>query len=228
MRVASTTAGRISLGTGWHLLRARVREEPSQFEEEMDRRCPALKQALLSCSMLEREQASIARPRPRPRHEGHTLRYCPAVADEIQAGRCEVAIDELRLFEVAQSQALRGQTLARDSLEQVRAATALCRLPPRIRGVAMLFGEYRSPLCGRMHLRISRQDAESAVASFNRRLLPGERPARIEEYLHCFGCGAPTGAFVPAAPGDAPDGVTSTLCVIELPLRAGGIQRRQS
>jgi hypothetical protein len=225
MRVASTTAGRISLGTGWHLLRARVREEPSQFEEEMDRRCPALKQALLSCSMLEREQAGIARPR----HEGHTLRYCPAVADEIQAGRCEVAIDELRLFEVAQSQALRGQTLARDSLEQVRAATALCRLPPRIRGVAMLFGEYRSPLCGRMHLRISRQDAESAVASFNRRLLLGERPARIEEYLLCFGCGAPTGAFVPAAPGDAPEGVTLALCVIEPPVRApGGLQRRQS
>lgn len=79
----------------------------------------------------------------------------------------------------------------------------------------MLLGEYRCPRCGRVHLRISREDAESAVANFNRRLQPGEQPARIEEYLYCFGCGAPADAFVPARSDDAPGGVTLTLCVVE-------------
>lgn len=88
----------------------------------------------------------------------------------------------------------------------------------------MLLGEYRCPRCGRVHLRISRKDAESAVASLNRRLEPGDQPAHIEHFLHCFGCGAPASAFVPAGPDDAPDGVTLTLCVVEA---AGSAGRRR-
>jgi hypothetical protein len=79
----------------------------------------------------------------------------------------------------------------------------------------MLLGEYRCVRCGRVHFRISRQDAEEAVASFNRSLQSGEEPARIEQYLYCLGCGAPADTFVPAGPVDAPAGVTVTPCVIE-------------
>ena len=79
----------------------------------------------------------------------------------------------------------------------------------------MILGEYRCPRCGRVHLRISREDAESAVAMANQRLQPSDQPASIEQYLHCFGCGAPASTFVPACPDDAPDGVTLTLCVVE-------------
>ena len=78
----------------------------------------------------------------------------------------------------------------------------------------MILGEYRCPRCGRVHLRISRADAESAVASTNERLQPGEQPASMDHFLHCFGCGAPASTFVPGA-DDAPEGVTFTLCVVE-------------
>lgn len=79
----------------------------------------------------------------------------------------------------------------------------------------MILGEYRCPRCGRVHLRISRADAESAVARANQRLQPSERPASMEQYLRCFGCGAAASTFVLAGPDDAPDGVTLTLCVVE-------------
>jgi len=79
----------------------------------------------------------------------------------------------------------------------------------------MILGEYRCPRCGRVHLRISHSDAQSAVASYNRGLQPGDQPASIEHYLRCFGCGAPASTFVPAGPEDAPEGVTLTVCVVE-------------
>lgn len=79
----------------------------------------------------------------------------------------------------------------------------------------MILAEYRCPRCGRVHLRVSRADAESMVVSINRRLQPEDQPACIDQFLRCFGCGAPTSSFVPAGPDDAPDGVTLTLCVVE-------------
>lgn len=69
------------------------------------------------------------------------------------------------------------------------------------------------PRCGRVHMRISRKDAQASIARFNARLAPQEPPAKYEDFLHCFGCGAPASTFVPAGPDDAPTGVTLT-CVV--------------
>jgi hypothetical protein len=62
---------------------------------------------------------------------------------------------------------------------------------------------------------ISREDAQAVIASSHTRLDPQERPARYEDFLYCFGCGAPASAFVPASPDDAPIGVTLTCVVCE-------------
>lgn len=73
--------------------------------------------------------------------------------------------------------------------------------------------EVKCPRCGRVHMRISCEDAQASIASINARLEPQHPPANYEHFLHCFGCGAPASTFVPAGPDDAPTGVTLT-CVV--------------
>ena len=78
--------------------------------------------------------------------------------------------------------------------------------------------EVKCPQCGWVHVAISRSDAEDQVASVNRYLARSDEsspPASMEQYLHCFRCGAPSSIFVPALPGDAPSGVTLQACVLE-------------
>jgi hypothetical protein len=86
-------------------------------------------------------------------------------------------------------------------------------------------GEFKSPKCGWVHSGTSEADALAAVADFNEyfaTLSPtvqadvGGKTVSIERYKHCFRCGAPAANFLPAAPGDAPDGCTlqgQTGCV---------------
>lgn len=77
------------------------------------------------------------------------------------------------------------------------------------------FMEVKCPRCGRVHMRISRADAEATIASANARLSAQDTPASYEDFLFCFGCGAPASTFVPAGPSDAPTGVTLTCVVCE-------------
>lgn len=79
----------------------------------------------------------------------------------------------------------------------------------------MILGEFKCPSCGRVHLRISRQDAEKSVADFEARCPNDPRPAVMDDYLRCFGCGAPASTFVPAGPDDAPLGCTLTCVVVD-------------
>lgn len=75
--------------------------------------------------------------------------------------------------------------------------------------------EVKCPRCGRVHMSISREDAQASIMRSNTRLAPQELPANFEDYFHCFGCGAPAWTFVPAGPNDAPTGVTLTCVVCE-------------
>lgn len=72
--------------------------------------------------------------------------------------------------------------------------------------------------CGWVHVAISRADAEEQVASVNLWLASSHEnspPASMDQYLHCFRCGAPFSYFVLALPGDAPSGATLQACVLE-------------
>jgi hypothetical protein len=79
-------------------------------------------------------------------------------------------------------------------------------------------GEFKCPNCGRVHMGILEADAVKQVADVNayletlapaqRHASYGDRVATIDRYLRCFHCGAPSSAFVPAQPGDAPIGST--------------------
>lgn len=78
-------------------------------------------------------------------------------------------------------------------------------------------GEFKCPRCGWVHIGTTEEDARTAVADFNAyyaTLSPkapadsGAKPVSIESYKGCLMCGAPAASFLPAAPGDAPDGST--------------------
>jgi hypothetical protein len=85
-------------------------------------------------------------------------------------------------------------------------------------------GEFKCPKCGWVHSSTSKADAIAAVADFNAYFATlsleaqasfGGEPSSLEMYKRCFRCGAPAASFLPAAPGDAPDG--STLPVVIAP-----------
>lgn len=78
-----------------------------------------------------------------------------------------------------------------------------------------LLMEVKCPRCGRVHMRVSRQQAEESIARNNASLSPEDTPARYESFLSCFRCGAPASTFVSAGPDDAPTGVTLTCVVCE-------------
>lgn len=79
----------------------------------------------------------------------------------------------------------------------------------------MILGEIKCPSCGRVHMRIARADAEKVVADFNARYPNDPRPAKMDRFLSCFGCGKPASSFVPAGPHDAPLGCTLTCVVVD-------------
>lgn len=74
----------------------------------------------------------------------------------------------------------------------------------------MSYLEYKCPKCGWVHAAIPLSEATAQVASANEYCESQGPPqiASMERYLRCFRCGAPTTGFVPACPGDAPNGCT--------------------
>lgn len=68
----------------------------------------------------------------------------------------------------------------------------------------MSYKEYKCPHCGRVHAAIRVADAEADVGA----------NGDISAYYRCFGCRAPSSNFLPAKPGDAPDGCTLTPVVV--------------
>lgn len=65
-------------------------------------------------------------------------------------------------------------------------------------------------------------DAIAAVADFNANFATmsleaqaslGRKPSSLERYERCFRCGAPAASFLPAGPGDAPDGCTLQVVI---------------
>lgn len=76
----------------------------------------------------------------------------------------------------------------------------------------------KCPRCGWVHVAIARSEAEEQVLSVNLWLASSHEnspPASLDQYLHCFRCGAPSSNFVPALSGDAPSGATLQACVLE-------------
>lgn len=80
--------------------------------------------------------------------------------------------------------------------------------------------------CGWVHMGVTRQFAENAVAEFNTyfaaqvlsvREMFGNKPARISEYEHCNGCGGLYTYMRDFTAGDCPDGCTLGPIIVELP-----------
>lgn len=78
-------------------------------------------------------------------------------------------------------------------------------------------GEFKCPHCGWVHIGISLEEAQEqvrqaeafyVVASKINHLTTRGPDAYLECYKRCYWCGATAGDFVPAMPGDAPDGCT--------------------
>lgn len=77
--------------------------------------------------------------------------------------------------------------------------------------------------CGWVHFGVTRQNAEEAVASFNRfydsapqetQAMYGNKCATMESYTHCFRCGGPYTQFRDTQDGDCPDGCTLQPIVV--------------
>jgi hypothetical protein len=47
-----------------------------------------------------------------------------------------------------------------------------------------------------MHMHISLADAQSVIVSANARLTAQDCPAKLDDFLFCFGCGAPRRSFL--------------------------------
>ncbi|MFM9433515.1 hypothetical protein ACFDR9_000556 [Janthinobacterium sp. CG_23.3] len=78
-------------------------------------------------------------------------------------------------------------------------------------------GEFKCPSCGWVHVAISLEDAEVQVRQAEAFYVVAGKidhvtmrgpTAYLEGYKRCYKCGATAGDFVPAVPGDAPDGCT--------------------
>lgn len=78
--------------------------------------------------------------------------------------------------------------------------------------------------CGWVHMGVTRQFAENAVAEFNIffetqtpevREMYGNKPASITAYEHCFRCGGPHTDMRESKAGDCPDGCTLQPIIVE-------------
>jgi hypothetical protein len=78
-------------------------------------------------------------------------------------------------------------------------------------------GEFKCPSCGWVHIGIPLEDAQEqvhqaqafyVVASKINHVATRGPDAYLESYRRCFRCGAPASDFVPALPGDVPNGCT--------------------
>ncbi len=78
--------------------------------------------------------------------------------------------------------------------------------------------------CGWVHMGVTRQFAENAVAEFNTyfaaqvlsvREMFGNKPARISEYERCNRCGGPHTDMREFTAGDCPDGCTIGPIIVE-------------
>lgn len=71
--------------------------------------------------------------------------------------------------------------------------------------------------CGWVHVAIDEQGARQQVDAVNKYLrCRGElESAALDDYLHCFRCGADTSKFVQANEGDAPPLATIQAVVVQ-------------
>ena len=74
----------------------------------------------------------------------------------------------------------------------------------------MSYREYKCPKCGWVHAAISLSDAAAQVATANEysKFKCKLQTASMDDYWHCFKCGAPTDGCVLAGLNDAPSGCT--------------------